>query len=111
MTSSRISEAIRYNRQMAKWLFRALLAAFALAVLSQPSRRQVLSDRLEHVVKPYADAQVFMGSVMVAKKWSGPFQQKLWHGGLGVERSKFSRDSIQHRVDDEAIHRGLDLSP
>ena len=54
-------------RRLAKWPFRTLLTAFALAVLSQPSHPQAMSGRLEQVVKPYADAQMFMGSVMVAK--------------------------------------------
>jgi CubicO group peptidase (beta-lactamase class C family) len=46
---------------------RTLLTAFALLVLSHSSRPQTLSDRLQQVVKPYADAQMFMGSVLVAK--------------------------------------------
>jgi len=54
--------------RLAKWPFRTLLTAFALAVVSQPSHPQALSDRLEQVVKPYADAQMFMGRVLVAKK-------------------------------------------
>ena len=96
MTSPRISEAIRYNRQMAKWLFRALLTAFALAVLSQPSHPQVLSDRLEHVVKPYADAQVFMGSVMVAKNGAVLFSKSYGMADLewSVPNSPATRFNI-----------------
>ena len=53
--------------RLPKLPFRILLTAFALAVVSQPSRPQSLSNRLQQVVKPYVDAQLFMGSVMVAK--------------------------------------------
>ena len=62
--------AIRYNRRMtrlARQAFRTLLAALVLAVVSHPSCPQALSDRLQQVVKPYVDAQMFMGSVLVAK--------------------------------------------
>jgi CubicO group peptidase (beta-lactamase class C family) len=59
--------------------FRILLIAFALAVLSHPSRPQALSDRLQQVVKPYIDAQMFMGSVMVAKN-----RQVLFSKGYGM---------------------------
>jgi CubicO group peptidase (beta-lactamase class C family) len=59
--------------------FRILLIAFALAALSHPSRPQALSDRLQQVVKPYIDAQMFMGSVMVAKN-----RQVLFSKGYGM---------------------------
>jgi CubicO group peptidase (beta-lactamase class C family) len=47
--------------------FRTLLTAFALAVVCHPCCAQALSERLQRVVKPYVDAQMFMGSVLVAK--------------------------------------------
>jgi CubicO group peptidase (beta-lactamase class C family) len=47
--------------------FRTLLTAFAFAVLSHPSYPQALSHRVQQVVKPYVDAHMFMGSVLVAK--------------------------------------------
>lgn len=59
--------------------FRILLIAFALAVLPYQSRPQALSDRLQQVVKPYVDAQMFMGSVMVGKNG-----QVLFSKGYGM---------------------------
>src|SRR5215831_9906135 len=44
---------------------RALLA-IAIAVLAHTSRAQA-PDRFQQVVQPYVDAQMFMGSVLVAK--------------------------------------------
>jgi len=70
------------------------------------SNAQAPPDRLKQVVQPYVDAQMFMGSVLGLRR-RGHFQQELWYGRLGVERSKFFHDSIQHRVDDQAIHRSF----
>ena len=53
--------------RLAELPFRTLLSVFALLLLAEPSSPQALSDRLQQVVKPYVDAQMFMGSVMVAK--------------------------------------------
>jgi len=48
-------------------LFQTLLLAIALAGLADNSGAQAPGDRLQQVLKPYADAQMFMGSVLVAK--------------------------------------------
>lgn len=40
----------------------------ALAILAHSSSAQAVSDRLQRVVPPYVDAQMFMGSVLVAKE-------------------------------------------
>ena len=47
--------------------FRRALATIVLAVLAQASSAQAPADRLQQVVQPYVDAQMFMGSVLVAK--------------------------------------------
>jgi hypothetical protein len=60
----------RYNRRMTrspKRLFRKLLPAIALAVLAQSSSTQAPGVRFQRVEQPYVDAQMFMGSVLVAK--------------------------------------------
>src|SRR5262245_33949170 len=69
-TPPSIPTGSRYNRPMKplpKLIFRILLPAIALAVLAHTSGAQATSDRLQQVVKPYVDAQMFMGSVLVAK--------------------------------------------
>ena len=48
-------------------LFRTLLPAIALAVLAHSSSAQAPGVRLQRVVQPYVDAQMFMGSVLVAE--------------------------------------------
>src|SRR5258706_5410698 len=55
--------------QLPKRLFRTLLLAIALAILAHSSRAQSQRDRdrLQRVVQPYVDAQMFMGSVLVAE--------------------------------------------
>jgi CubicO group peptidase (beta-lactamase class C family) len=44
------------------------ISAITLAILAHSSRAQAPADRLQRVVQPYVDAQVFMGSVLVAKE-------------------------------------------
>ena len=48
-------------------LFRTLLLATALAIVGHSSSAQAPGDRLQRVVQPYVDAQMFMGSVLVAE--------------------------------------------
>jgi CubicO group peptidase (beta-lactamase class C family) len=48
-------------------LFRGLLLALAFAVLAHSSSAQAPGLRFQRVVQPYVDAQMFMGSVLVAK--------------------------------------------
>src|SRR5215475_11746461 len=48
-------------------LFRALLPVIAFAALAHSSSAQTPGDRFQRVVQPYIDAQMFMGSLLVAK--------------------------------------------
>ena len=48
-------------------LFWVLLLAIAFAVLAHTSSAQAPDVRFQRVVQPYVDAQMFMGSVLVAK--------------------------------------------
>ncbi len=52
---------------IARRLFRTLVPAVVLTVLAQASIAQIPADRLQRVVQPYIDNQMFMGSVLVAK--------------------------------------------
>jgi CubicO group peptidase (beta-lactamase class C family) len=59
-----------YNPQMMrlpKRIFRGALPAIVLAVLAYASSAQAPPDRWKQVVQPYVDAQMFMGSVLVAE--------------------------------------------
>jgi CubicO group peptidase (beta-lactamase class C family) len=47
--------------------FRLALSAVFLVLLPNPSVSQTLADRMQKVVQPYADAQMFMGSALAAK--------------------------------------------
>jgi len=61
---------LRYNRRIMRpprQLFRVLLLAIAFAVLAHSSSAQAPGLRFQRVVQPYVDAQMFMGSVLVAK--------------------------------------------
>jgi len=80
------------------------------ALLAYASSAQAPPDRLKQVVQPYVDAQMFMGSVLVAEDGKVISARAMaWRTWSGV--FQFSHDSIQHRFDDEAIHRSLDLAP
>jgi CubicO group peptidase (beta-lactamase class C family) len=46
---------------------RKLLPAIVLALLACQCYTQAQSDRMQQVIQPYVDAQMFMGSVLVAK--------------------------------------------
>src|ERR1051326_4106264 len=48
-------------------LFRTLLLATVLAAPGHNAATQAPGDRLQRVVEPYVDAEMFMGSVLVAK--------------------------------------------
>jgi CubicO group peptidase (beta-lactamase class C family) len=54
-------------KRLPKRAFRILLPAIALVILAHTSSAQAPSDPLQQVVKPYVDAQMFMGNVLVAK--------------------------------------------
>jgi CubicO group peptidase (beta-lactamase class C family) len=47
--------------------FRRALPTIVLAVLAHAASAQAPADRLQQVVQPYVDANMFMGSVLVAK--------------------------------------------
>jgi len=69
MTRRSVS-VLRYNRRimrLPRQLFRVLLRAIAFAVLAHSSSAQAPSLRFQRVVQPYVDAQMFMGSVLVAE--------------------------------------------
>jgi CubicO group peptidase (beta-lactamase class C family) len=48
-------------------MFRLALMAVVLALCLRPSNAQTIADRMERVVQPYVDAQMFMGSILAAK--------------------------------------------
>jgi|ERR1043166_7454473 CubicO group peptidase (beta-lactamase class C family) len=52
--------------RLPKGSFRGVLLTIAIATLAHTSSAQSL-DRFQHVVQPYVDAQMFMGSVLVAR--------------------------------------------
>ena len=54
--------------RLPKRTFRRALPAIAFAVLAHTSSAHAQADRLQQVVRPYVDAQMFMGSVLVAKE-------------------------------------------
>jgi CubicO group peptidase (beta-lactamase class C family) len=48
-------------------VFRLALMAVVLALSLRPSTAQTIADRMQRVVQPYVDAQMFMGSILAAK--------------------------------------------
>jgi CubicO group peptidase (beta-lactamase class C family) len=54
-------------RLLSKPHFRAVVQATVLALLANPSSAQVMRNEMARIVQPYVDAQMFMGSVLVAK--------------------------------------------
>src|SRR2546423_14969833 len=48
-------------------VFRLALMAVVLALSLRPSTAQTIADRMQRVVQPYLDAQMFMGSILAAK--------------------------------------------
>src|SRR4051812_10000023 len=54
-------------RLLTKLLFWAAVQAAILALLANPSSAQAQHDEMQRIVQPYVDAQMFMGSVLVAK--------------------------------------------
>src|ERR1700716_2607230 len=53
--------------RLPKHTLRRALPTIVLAVLAHTSSAHASADRLQQVVQPYVDAQMFMGSVLVAK--------------------------------------------
>jgi CubicO group peptidase (beta-lactamase class C family) len=54
-------------RLLSKPHFRAVVQATVLALLANPCSAQVMRNEMAGIVQPYVDAQMFMGSVLVAK--------------------------------------------
>ena len=54
-------------RLLSKPHFRAVVQVAVLALLANPCRAQVMRNEMARIVQPYVDAQMFMGSVLVAK--------------------------------------------
>jgi CubicO group peptidase (beta-lactamase class C family) len=70
--------------QLPEGSFRRLILTMAIAVLAQTSRAQA-PDRFQQVMQPYVDAQMFMGSVLVAKDGKVVFSKS--HGMADLEWS------------------------
>ena len=58
-----------------KRTFRSALPTIVFALLAHISCAQAPADRLQQVVQPYVDAQMFMGSVLVAKDGKAVFSE------------------------------------
>jgi CubicO group peptidase (beta-lactamase class C family) len=54
-------------RLLAKLHCAAAVQATVLALLANPCSAQAIRDEMQRIVEPYVDAQMFMGSVLVAK--------------------------------------------
>jgi len=54
-------------RLLASPYSRAALQATLLVLLANPCSAQVIHDEMQRIIQPYVDAQMFMGSVLVAK--------------------------------------------
>src|SRR5437879_6850980 len=82
--------------QLPKRLFRTLLLAVALAILAHSSSAQAPRDRLQRVVQPYVDAQMFMGSVLVGKNGKVIFSKSFGMADLewNVPNSATTRFNI-----------------
>jgi CubicO group peptidase (beta-lactamase class C family) len=82
--------------RLPKRAFRTLLPAIALALLAHISSAQDPGDRWQRVVQPYVDAQMFMGSVLVAKGGKVVFSKSYGMADLewGVPNSPTTRFNI-----------------
>ena len=76
--------------------FRRALPAILLAVLAYSTSAQEPPDRLKQVVQPYVDAQMFMGSVLVAKNGKVIFSKSYGMADLewSVPNSSTTRFNI-----------------
>ena len=82
--------------RLPKRTFRRALPTFVLAVLAHASNAQAPADRLQQVVQPYVDAQMFMGSVLVAKNGKVVFSKSYGMADLewSVPNSPTTRFNI-----------------
>jgi CubicO group peptidase (beta-lactamase class C family) len=88
-----------YNHPMTrlpKRTFWRALPAIVFAVLAYASDAQLPPDRLKQVVQPYVDAQMFMGSVLVAEKGEVIFSKSYGMADLewSVPNSSTTRFNI-----------------
>ena len=81
--------------QLSKISFRCVVLTVVLAVLIGPSSAQT-PERFNQVVQPYADAQMFMGSVLVARKGKITFSKSYGMADLewNVPNSSTTRFNI-----------------
>jgi hypothetical protein len=84
--------------------------ASVFAFLAGVCNAQAPVERMQQVVQPYADAQLFMGSVLVAQNSKVLFSKSYGWAGLGVEHTEFVHGEIPDRLCDQTIHRGLDFA-
>src|SRR5215813_382247 len=82
--------------RLPKRIFRRALPPIVLAVLAYASIAQAPPDRLKQVVQPYVDAQMFMGSVLVAKNGEVIFSKSYGMADLewSVPNSSTTRFNI-----------------
>jgi CubicO group peptidase (beta-lactamase class C family) len=88
----------KYNcpmMRLPKRAFRGALPAIVLTILAQASSAQA-PDRFQQVVQPYVDAQMFMGSVLVAKDGKAVFSKSYGMADLewNVPNSPSTRFNI-----------------
>ncbi|MGC2745345.1 MAG: serine hydrolase domain-containing protein, partial [Candidatus Angelobacter sp.] len=81
---------------MPKRTLRTALPTIVLALLAQASIAQAPFDRFQQVVQPYVDAQMFMGSVLVAKDGKAVFSKSYGMADLewSVPNSPTTRFNI-----------------
>jgi CubicO group peptidase (beta-lactamase class C family) len=88
-----------YNCRMTRLperAFRRALPSIVLAILAHASTAQVPANRFQQVVQPYVDAQMFMGSVLVAKDGKAVFSKSYGMADLewSVPNSPTTRFNI-----------------
>jgi CubicO group peptidase (beta-lactamase class C family) len=88
-----------YNCRMTrlpKRAFRRALPTIVLAILAHASNAQTPAGRFQQVVQPYVDAQMFMGSVLVAKDGKAVFSKSYGMADLewSVPNSPTTRFNI-----------------
>ena len=60
-------------KRLPQHILRRTVPTIVLAILAHASSAQAPADRFQQVVQPYVDAQMFMGSVLVAKEGKAVF--------------------------------------
>jgi CubicO group peptidase (beta-lactamase class C family) len=82
--------------QLPKRAFRRAIPSIVLAILAHASSAQAPADRFQQVVQPYVDAQMFIGSVLVAKDGRAVFSKSYGMADLewSVPNSPTTRFNI-----------------